>query len=107
MATPESLAARAYALLHLDPAVLDPVIDGTLLAATDVASPVTVPMAILAAGRRAGLHRRARGAAGGVAPGRARSCGSRARATAIHDERAHRDTYLAHVEAFLAARTPT
>ncbi len=78
--TEEALAARAYALLHLDPTVLDTVIDGTLLAATDTVSPVT------RAGARARRRRRTgrgvpdapRGAAGGFAPrGRGRAARGR------------------------------
>jgi hypothetical protein len=85
-------AARAFAFLHLDPAVLDAIIDGSALAATDVDAPVTVPALILAAGinpafgteheqRLATTHpdvevRRVAGAA-----------------HVIHDEVAHREEY--------------
>ena len=48
--TPEAIAARAYALRHLDPEVLDRIIDGSCLAPTDTASPVTVPVLIVGAG---------------------------------------------------------
>jgi pimeloyl-ACP methyl ester carboxylesterase len=103
VATSEALAARAYALLHVDPAVLDTVIDGTLLAATDVTAPVTVPMAILAAGVAPAftVSHEARLAAShpDIAVARVEGAGH-----SIHDERAHRDTYLAQVEAFVAAR---
>jgi pimeloyl-ACP methyl ester carboxylesterase len=108
VATVEALAARAYALLHLDPGVLDTVIDGTLLAATDVAAPVTAPMTILAADDALGAAFRsdheARLAAShpGVLVVRVRGAGH-----SIHDERANRDTYLGHVTAFLAARGST
>ncbi len=47
--TPDALAARGYAQTHVDLEVLDRVIDGSLLAATDTTSPVTVPIFILAA----------------------------------------------------------
>ena len=47
---PDGSAARAFALLHLDPAVLDPIIDGSALAATEVDAPVRTPTLILAAG---------------------------------------------------------
>ena len=106
VATPESLEARAYALLHLDPAVLDTVIDGTLLAATDVESPVEVPMAILAAGVAPAFttEHEARLAAAHPSVRVERIAGA---GHSIHDERAHRDAYRAHVESFLAARTPT
>jgi pimeloyl-ACP methyl ester carboxylesterase len=98
--TPESLAARAYALLHLDPVVLDTVIDGTLLAATDVSAPVTVPMAIVAAGVAPAFTpaHEARLAASHPNVRVARIAGA---SHSIHDERAHRDAYLAHVTAFL------
>jgi pimeloyl-ACP methyl ester carboxylesterase len=108
VATADALAARAHALLHLDPGVLDTVIDGTLLAATDTAAPVTVPMTIIAAddafgaaftsaheARLALSHPR-------VSVERVRGAGH-----SIHDERANRDTYLGHVTAFVAARTST
>jgi pimeloyl-ACP methyl ester carboxylesterase len=106
VATSEALAARAYALLHMDPTVLDTVIDGTLLAATDVTAPVTVPMTILAAGLAPAftLEHEARLAASHPAVSVTRVAGA---GHSIHDERAHRDTYLARVEAFVAARTST
>jgi len=47
--TPEALAARGYALSHLDLEVLDRVIDGSLLASADTVSPVAAPAFILAA----------------------------------------------------------
>ena len=43
-------ATRAYALLHLDPPVIDALVDGTMLAPADTTSPMTVPAFILAAG---------------------------------------------------------
>jgi pimeloyl-ACP methyl ester carboxylesterase len=96
-AAPGSLASRAYALLHVDPAVLDPVIDGTLLASTDVESPITVPMAILAAGVAPAFtveHEALLAASHpDVAVTRVDGAGH-----SIHDERAHRDTYLASIE---------
>jgi pimeloyl-ACP methyl ester carboxylesterase len=106
VATSEALAARAYALLHVDPAVLDTVIDGTLLAATDVTAPVTVPMTILAAGAAPAftVAHEERLAASHPAVSVVRVAGA---GHSIHDERAHRDTYFAAVEAFVAARTST
>ena len=103
MAEPDAVAARAYSLLHLDETVLDPVIDGSLLAATDVDAPITVPMTILAAGLGPAFTpaHAARLAASHPAieivtvPGAGHS---------IHDERAHRGTYLAHVERFITAQ---
>jgi pimeloyl-ACP methyl ester carboxylesterase len=99
-ATPESLASRAYALLHLDPTVLDPVIDGTLLAAPDVSAPVTVPTTIVAAGVAPAftVEHEALLAASHPDVRVARIAGA---GHSIHDERAHRNTYLAHVETFL------
>ena len=47
--TPEAIAARAYALRHLDPEVLDRIIDGSCLAPMDTTSAVTVPVLILGA----------------------------------------------------------
>jgi pimeloyl-ACP methyl ester carboxylesterase len=100
--TEEALAARAYALLHLDPAVLDTVIDGTLLAATDTASPVTVPVTILAADDALGAafpsdhEARLAGSHPAVEVVRLEGAGH-----SIHDERAHRDAYLWHVSAFI------
>jgi pimeloyl-ACP methyl ester carboxylesterase len=104
VATDEALAARAYALLHLDPAVLDTLIDGTLLAATDVTAPIAMPMTILAADDALGAaftsSHQARLAASHPDISVARVAGA---GHSIHDERAHRDTYLAGVESFLAA----
>lgn len=89
----DATAARAFAFLHLDPAVLDAVIEGSALAGADVDAPMPVPALILAAGlapafgvddeqRLARTHpdvevRRVEGAA-----------------HVIHDELAHRDEYL-------------
>ena len=84
--------------------MLDRVIDGTLLAATDTSSPVDVPMSILAADDALGAafpsahEARLRATAPDVEVVR-----WRARATAIHDERAHRDEYLSHVVSFISA----
>jgi hypothetical protein len=86
-------ATRANALLHLDPPVIDALVDGTMLAPADTMSPMTVPAFILAAGvvpafgvrhqeRLARTHpdvvvRRVAGAT-----------------HVIHDQRAHREEYL-------------
>jgi pimeloyl-ACP methyl ester carboxylesterase len=93
--TPEALAARGYALTHLDLEVLDRVIDGTLLAQADTASAVTVPTFILAADDAVGAafpsaheHRLAQShphVAVVRLPGASHT---------IHDERAHRDEWL-------------
>jgi pimeloyl-ACP methyl ester carboxylesterase len=104
VATEEALAARAYALLHLDPAVLDPVIDGTLLAGTDTVSPVSVPVRVLAADDALGTafptRHEARLAASHPDVEVVRLAGA---GHSIHDERAHRDAYLESVTEFIAA----
>ena len=101
--TEQALAARAYALLHLDPTVLDTVIDGTLLAATDTVSPVSVPVRVLAADDALGAAFAARHeerlAASHPAVEVVRLAGA---GHSIHDERAHRSDYLEQVEAFIA-----
>ena len=101
--TSEAIAARAFAHLHVDLTVLDPAIDGSLLATLDVASPVSVPVFVLAADDAAGAafgsrhESRLAASHSGVAVRRV------AGAThSIHDERANRDEYLSHVRAFLA-----
>jgi pimeloyl-ACP methyl ester carboxylesterase len=48
--TPEAIAARAYALRHLDPEVLDRIIDGSCLAPLNTSAAVTVPVLIVGAG---------------------------------------------------------
>jgi pimeloyl-ACP methyl ester carboxylesterase len=101
--TEEALAARAYALLHLDPAVLDTVINGSLLAATDTVSPVTVPVRLLAADDALGAafptrhEERLAASHPDVAVERLAGAGH-----SIHDERAQRDAYLDRVSAFIA-----
>jgi pimeloyl-ACP methyl ester carboxylesterase len=99
--TPEALKARGYALTHLDVEVLDPVIDGSLLASTDTASPPGVPVFILAADDAMGAAfptaHDTRLAAPHVEVVRL------AGAThTIHDEIAFRDEYERRVRAFLA-----
>jgi pimeloyl-ACP methyl ester carboxylesterase len=102
--TEEAVAARAYALLHLDPTVLDTVIDGSLLAATDMVSPVSVPVRVLAADDALGAafptRHEQRLAASHPAVDVERLAGA---GHSIHDERAHRDQYLERVTAFIAA----
>ncbi len=102
--TAEAIAARAHALLHADPGVLDAVLDGTALVPTDTASPVTVPVTILARGEAMGpafAPRHAERLASthpGVTITRLDGAGH-----SIHDERAHRDGYTARLAEFLAA----
>jgi pimeloyl-ACP methyl ester carboxylesterase len=98
---PDAIAARAEALLLMDPGVLDQAIDRSTLADTDTTSPVTVPVVVLAADdalaafpvrhaeRLARSHPeveiiRVPGAGHG-----------------IHDEREFRPTYARHLAAFL------
>lgn len=93
--TPEGLASRGYALAHLDTAVLDPVIDGSLLAAADTESPVEAPTIIVAADDALGAAFPSRHEAWLKAshphvevlrlPGASHS---------IHDQRSTRDAYL-------------
>jgi alpha-beta hydrolase superfamily lysophospholipase len=101
--TPEAIAARAYALTHLDLEVLDRVIDGSLLASTDTASPVDVPVFILAADDAMGAAfpsaHEARLAATHPAVSVVRLPGA---THTIHDERAFRDEYVARLRGFLA-----
>jgi len=106
VATAESLAARAYSLLHLDETVLDPVVDGSLLAATDMAAPITVPVKILAAGL-APAFGPAHAAQLAVSHPAIEVVEIAGAGHSIHDERAHRDTYFAHVERFIGDRAST
>jgi pimeloyl-ACP methyl ester carboxylesterase len=100
--TPEALTARGYALTHLDLEVLDPVIDGSLLAATDTVSPVEVPVFILAADDAMGpafpSAHEARLAASHPHIEVVRLAGA---SHSIHDEIAYRDEYERRVRAFL------
>jgi pimeloyl-ACP methyl ester carboxylesterase len=103
---PDAIAARAEALLLMDPGVLDQAIDRSTLADTDTTSPVTVPVVVLAADdalaafparhaeRMARSHPevevvRVAGAGHG-----------------IHDEREFRATYARHLAAFLDRHAP-
>ncbi|WP_169542130.1 alpha/beta fold hydrolase [Solirubrobacter soli] len=97
-ALPDATAARAYSLLHLDETVLDTVIDGTLLTATDVDAPVTVPMTIVAAGLHPAftVEHQVQFATSHPNVEVVRFAGA---GHSIHDERAHRADYLALVTA--------
>lgn len=106
--TPEALASRAYALLHLDVEVLDRVIDGSLLAAADTASPVAVPVLVLAADDAFGAafpiahEARLRVSHPDVEVVRLPGAGH-----SIHDGRATRAAYAEQLERFLRrARQP-
>jgi pimeloyl-ACP methyl ester carboxylesterase len=106
VATSEAVAARAYALLHLDPLALDTVIDGSLLAATDTTAPIVVPISIVAADDAFGAafpsshEARLRASHPDVEVVRVAGAGH-----SIHDERSHRDAYLSHVVSFIEANT--
>jgi pimeloyl-ACP methyl ester carboxylesterase len=101
--TDDALAARAYALTHLDVEVLDRVTDGSVLAGTDTTSPVDVPVFILAADDAPAFStaHEQRLAATHPSVEVARLTGA---SHSIHDERAHRDEYLARLTAFLKGR---
>jgi pimeloyl-ACP methyl ester carboxylesterase len=102
VATDDALAARAYSLLHVDAEVLDRVLDGTVLAGTDVSAPIAVPMLVLAADDAFGAaftsDDEARLAASHPAIRVERIAGA---GHSIHDERAHRGEYLERVLAFI------
>jgi pimeloyl-ACP methyl ester carboxylesterase len=89
----DAYASRAFALTHLDPRVLDALIDGTLFAAVDTRSPMEVRAFILAAGEMPAFpprhEERLAMSHGDVVVGRVP--GAR---HVIHDERAHRDEYV-------------
>jgi pimeloyl-ACP methyl ester carboxylesterase len=100
--TEDALAARADALLRMDLGVVDAAADRSTLAGIDTASPVTVPVFVLAADdalaafpirhaeRLALTHPDVQVAR---LPGASHS---------IHDERAHRPAYVEHLSRFLA-----
>lgn len=101
----DGLLARAKAQLAMDPEVLTGAADRSTLAGTDVTSPVTVPVLLLAAG---------------VAPAFSEEHEERLAAThpevevvripeaghGIHDEIRHRQVYTEHLAAFLRRHAP-
>ena len=96
-------AARAYALLAMDPGVLEQAEDRSTLADTDTTSPVSVPVFLLAAddGMAAFPSRHAERLAQthpAVAVVRVEGAPH-----GIHDSCAHRDVYVEHVARFLDA----
>jgi pimeloyl-ACP methyl ester carboxylesterase len=99
---PDAIAARAEALLLMDPGVLDQAGDRSTLADTDTASPVAVPVVVLAADDAMGsafpARHEARLAASHPEVEVARVPGA---GHGIHDEREFRATYLRHLAAFL------
>jgi pimeloyl-ACP methyl ester carboxylesterase len=102
---PEALLARAWAHLVMDPEVLTAVADRTTLADTDVASPVGVPVLILAAGVTPAFtlehERRLAVTHPDVEVIRVPGAGHR-----IHDEIAHRTDYVEHLKGFLRKHAP-
>jgi pimeloyl-ACP methyl ester carboxylesterase len=98
----DAIAARAYSVLHLDVEVLDRVVDGSLLAATDVSSPVGVPVLVLAADDAFGAafptahERRLAASHPEVEVVRLPGAGH-----SIHDGRASRAAYAEQLERFL------
>jgi esterase len=99
-----SLAARADALLRMDPGVLEGAIDRSTLAQTDMASPVTVPVTILAADDAMGAAFAERHAARLAQTHPEVAVVRVAGAThGIHQERDHRPAYLRELARFLSA----
>jgi pimeloyl-ACP methyl ester carboxylesterase len=102
VAADDAVMARAYALLRLDPTVLDAIIDGTALAATDVEAPLAVPALVLAADDALGAafatrhERRLTRTHPQVQVRRMAGAGHR-----IHDQGAHRADYLRAVREFI------
>jgi esterase len=99
---PDAVAARAYALRHLDPEVLGPILDGSALAPIDTTAPVAVPVFILAADEAQGA------ALWGEHEQRLASTHPDVRVAripgaphTIHDTAALREEYVARLLAFL------
>jgi pimeloyl-ACP methyl ester carboxylesterase len=103
----DALAARAYALLHMDPGVLDGATDRSTLAGTDTTAPVSVPVLVLAADDALGPAFPSRHAERlaqthpDVQIVRVPGAGH-----GIHDEREHRAEYVEHLDRFLAEHAP-
>ena len=100
--TEDAIAARAEALLLMDPGVLDQAADRSTLADTDTSSPVSVPVLVLGADDSMGSAFPARHADRlskshpDVEVARVSGAGH-----GIHDERAFRAAYVRHLAAFL------
>ena len=95
--------ARAEALLRMDPGVLEGAIDRSTLAPTDTASPVSVPVFLLAAdfmGSAFAAHHAERLAISHPDVEVVRVPGA---GHGIHDEREHRGDYVAALARFLTA----
>lgn len=105
--TEDGIAARAHALLAMDPGVLDQAIDRSTLAPTDTGAPVTVPVFLLGADDAMGSAFPDRHAARlarthpEVEVVRVSGAGH-----SIHDERESRDVYVRHLAAFLQRHAP-
>jgi pimeloyl-ACP methyl ester carboxylesterase len=97
-------AARAEALLQMDPGVLEGAADGSTLAPTDTSSLVSVPVFVLAADDERGAafptRHAERLAISHPDVEIARVAGA---SHGIHDERDHRGDYVAALARFLAA----
>jgi pimeloyl-ACP methyl ester carboxylesterase len=99
---PDAIAARAQALLLMDPGVLDQASDRSTLADTDTSSPVAVPVVLLAADDAMGSAFPSRHEARlaeshpDVEVTRVPGAGH-----GIHDEREFRPAYVRHLAAFL------
>ena len=100
--TEDAIAARAEALLLMDPGVLDQAADRSTLADTDTSSPVSVPVLVLGADDSMGSAFPARHADRlskshpDVEIARVSGAGH-----GIHDEREFRAAYVRHLAAFL------
>ena len=93
--------ARADALLRMDPGVLESAVDGSTLAPTDTASPVSVPVFLLAAdfmGSAFAAHHAERLAISHPEVEIVRVPGA---GHGIHDEREHRGEYVRALADFL------
>jgi pimeloyl-ACP methyl ester carboxylesterase len=103
----DAVAALASGHRRLDTGVIDGVLDRSTLAATDVRSPVTVPVTILAAGDNFGAafstkdEERLARTYPDVEVTRVETSGH-----GIHDERRHRDVFVAHLRDFLERYAP-
>jgi pimeloyl-ACP methyl ester carboxylesterase len=102
---PDAILARAKAQLAMDPEVLTAAADGSTLADTDVTSPVTVPVLLLAATVQPAFkpehERRLVESHPDVEVVRVEGVGH-----GIHDEKAGRAAYVEQLVAFLAKHAP-
>ena len=97
-------AARAEALLQMDPGVLEGAADRSTLAPTDTTSPVTVPVFVLAADDEKGAAFPTRHAERlAISHPDAEIARVAGAGHGIHDERGHRGDYVDALAGFLAA----